>query len=171
MLAKRAHKAKGEIETAELELRAMGPLGDTVAEFEGEPINVFGGITGERVVARIYRYRRRKKNIVSAIVDAVLEPSIDRVETPCPYYGPCSGCQWQHISYKRQLQLKREAVEAQFSRLPSAGFRRGLSHARRPIPLQLQEPRSVHREVWRAARVFEPHYAQVRTHRRVYAHG
>ena len=118
MLAKRAHKAKGEIETAELELRAMGPLGDTVAEFEGEPINVFGGITGERVVARIYRYRRRKKNIVSAIVDAVLEPSIDRVETPCPYYGPCSGCQWQHISYKRQLQLKREAVEAQFRDYP-----------------------------------------------------
>ena len=114
MLAKRETEAKGELETAELRLRAMGPLGDTVADFEGQSINVFGGITGERVVARIYRYRRRKKHVVSAMVDAVLEPSPDRVAPPCPYYGPCSGCQWQHISYQRQLQLKRETVEAQF---------------------------------------------------------
>ena len=118
MLAKKAHETERDIETAELKLRAMGPLGDTVADFEGQPINVFGGITGERVVARIYRYRRRKKNIVSAMVDSVLEPSTDRVAPPCPYYGPCSGCQWQHISYQRQLQLKREAVEAQFRDYP-----------------------------------------------------
>ena len=118
MLAKKAHETERDIETAELKLRAMGPLGDTVADFEGQPINVFGGITGERVVARIYRYRRRKKNIVSAMVDSVLEPSTDRVAPPCPYYGPCSGCQWQHISYPRQLQLKRESVEAQFRDYP-----------------------------------------------------
>ena len=118
MLANKAHESTREIETAELELHAMGPLGDTVADFEGQPINVFGGITGERVVARIYRYRRRKKNVVSAMVDTVLEPSADRVATPCPYYGPCSGCQWQHISYQRQLQLKREAVEVQFRDYP-----------------------------------------------------
>ena len=118
MLAKKAHETERDIETAELKLRAMGPLGDTVADFEGQPINVFGGITGERVVARIYRYRRRKKNIVSAMVDSVLEPSTDRVAPPCPYYGPCTGCQWQHISYPRQLQLKRESVEAQFRDYP-----------------------------------------------------
>ena len=119
MLANKAHETERDIETAELELRAMGPLGDTVADFEGQPINVFGGITGERVVARIYRYRRRKKNIVSAMVDSVLEPSTDRVATPCPYYGPCSGCQWQHIAYERQLKLKREAVEAQLRDYPA----------------------------------------------------
>ena len=110
--------AKGEIETAELQLSAMGSLGDTVADFEDQSINVFGGIPGERVVARIYRYRRRKKHIISAIVDAVLEPATDRVVPPCPYYGPCSGCQWQHISYQRQLKLKRETVEAQFREYP-----------------------------------------------------
>ena len=97
-------------EIARLTLDRFGALGDTVAEFEGREINVFGGIPGERVECRIVRYRRRRKAVVSAIVTDVLEPSPHRVAPPCPYFGPCSGCQWQHIDYGHQLDLKREAV-------------------------------------------------------------
>ena len=86
----------------------MGELGDTVAELDGEPVNVFGGIPGERVVARIVRFRRRRKRVVSAIVTEVLEPSPHRVSPPCPFFGPCTGCQWQHIDYGHQLRLKRD---------------------------------------------------------------
>ena len=99
-----------DVETACLTLDRFGTLGDTVAEFEGREINVFGGIPGERVVCRIVRYRRRRKAVVSGIVTDVLEPSPHRVAPPCPYFGPCSGCQWQHIDYAHQLDLKREAV-------------------------------------------------------------
>jgi 23S rRNA (uracil1939-C5)-methyltransferase len=107
-----------EIELAELELVQMGPLGDTVAEFEGQTVNVFGGIEGERVIASIYRYRRRKKHIISAMVETVLRPSEHRVETPCEYYGPCSGCQWQHVSYQHQLELKQESIATQLREHP-----------------------------------------------------
>lgn len=103
---------------AELELAGMGELGDTLAEFEGQSIGVFGGIDGERVVARIYRYRRRKKSVVQAMVHDVLRPSKFRVDTPCPYYGPCSGCQWQHISYEHQLDLKRRSVAGHIQGYP-----------------------------------------------------
>ena len=99
-----------DAETACLTLDRFGTLGDTVAEFEGREINVFGGIPGERVVCGIVRYRRRRKAVVSGIVTDVLEPSPHRVAPPCPYFGPCSGCQWQHIDYAHQLDLKREAV-------------------------------------------------------------
>ena len=108
-----------EIELVELDLIQMGPLGDTLADFEDQTINVFGGIEGERVVARIYRYRRRKQRIISAMVETVLRPSEHRVATPCPYYGPCSGCQWQHVSYEHQLALKQEAVAAQLREFQS----------------------------------------------------
>ncbi len=102
-------------EYATLTLDEMGPLGDTIAQFEGEPINVFGGIVGEEVVARIVRYRRRRKHYVSAMVTEVVTPSPHRVVPPCPYFGPCTGCQWQHIDYERQLEMKREIVQGEIA--------------------------------------------------------
>ena len=104
------HSDDSPQELAQLKLEEMGPLGDTLAQFEGEPINVFGGIPGEEVVARIVRYRRRRRRLRSAIVSQVVKASPHRVAPPCPYFGPCTGCQWQHIDYPHQLLLKREAV-------------------------------------------------------------
>ena len=105
-------------EFAEVTLDGMGTLGDTTARLDGEPINVFGGIPGERVIARIWRYRRRRQSIVSGIVTEVLEPSPHRVSTPCPYVGDCTGCQWQHIEYGHQLHLKRQAILDWFAKSP-----------------------------------------------------
>ena len=105
-----------EQEYARLVLEGMGPLGDTYAQHGDEKVNVFGGIPGEEVVARIVRYTRRRQSRVSGIVTEVVKPSRYRVAPPCPYFGPCSGCQWQHIEYSYQLRLKREAVEEQFRR-------------------------------------------------------
>ena len=104
-----------EQELATLTLEEMGTVGDTVARLDGEPISVFGGIPGEVVVSRIFRYRRRRKRHVAGMVAEVLSPSPHRVAPPCPYYGPCTGCQWQHIDYSHQLTLKREAVERELS--------------------------------------------------------
>ena len=108
-----------EPEYAELFLDEMDELGDTTAEFEGKTINVAGGIPGERVIARIYRYRRRRQNKVSGIVDSVLMPSPDRVSPKCGYYGRCSGCQWQHTSYPAQLDNKRRRIVNEFAKYES----------------------------------------------------
>ncbi|MBI4310682.1 MAG: septum formation protein Maf [Chloroflexi bacterium] len=88
-------------------LNALGPLGETMAEAEGKPIAVFGGIPGEEVVAEVIAERRQH---VAAVVVEVVTPSPHRVQPPCPYFGACTGCQWQHISYQHQLDLKRQTV-------------------------------------------------------------
>ncbi len=103
-------------ELAELTLGEFDDLGDTTAEFEGRTINVAGGMPGERVMVRIYRYRRRRQNRVSGVVDSVLVPSPDRVTPKCGYYGRCSGCQWQHVTYPAQLDLKRQRIVREFAR-------------------------------------------------------
>ena len=106
-------------ELATLVLDGAAPLGDTHALYDGQRINIFGGIAGEEVVARIIRYRRRRRQMVSGVVVEVLRPSPYRVAPPCPYFGPCTGCQWQHVDYERQLELKRAAVMEQMSAYPA----------------------------------------------------
>ncbi|MCH8107115.1 MAG: 23S rRNA (uracil(1939)-C(5))-methyltransferase RlmD [Chloroflexi bacterium] len=96
---------RGELLT--LDLVSWGRLGEAMAEYGDRPVFVFGGIPGERVVAQVLRVHRK---YVSARVTQVLEPSPDRVEPPCPYFGVCTGCQWQHVSYTHQLSVKRDKV-------------------------------------------------------------
>ena len=107
-----------EEELVELVLGEIAPSGDTTAEFEGGTIEVFGGIPGERVVARVHRYHKRRRQVVAAAVVKVMSASPHRIAPPCPYYGPCSGCQWQHIDYDHQLALKADSVRAALATHP-----------------------------------------------------
>jgi 23S rRNA (uracil1939-C5)-methyltransferase len=40
----------------------------------------------------------------------ILEPSPDRVEPPCPVFGRCGGCEWQHLPYSLQWETKKGGV-------------------------------------------------------------
>ena len=94
-------------EKVELSLDSWGRLGEAMACYEGQDIFVLGGIPGEKVLAEVVRVRRK---YVAARVLEVLQPSSVRVDSPCQYYGYCTGCQWQHIDYPAQLEFKREKV-------------------------------------------------------------
>ena len=90
-----------------LHLTAWGRLGEAMASYDEQHVFVFGGIPGERVVAEVVAMKRK---YLAARVVEVLEPSPHRVEPPCPYFGDCTGCQWQHVAYDSQLDVKREKV-------------------------------------------------------------
>ncbi len=100
----------GRLEVGErvrLLLDGWGRLGEAHASYDGQLMFVFGGVPGEEVIAEVLKSRRK---YVAARVVEVLSPSSQRVEAPCPYFGPCTGCQWQHIDYQHQLELKRQKV-------------------------------------------------------------
>ncbi|MGF1506239.1 MAG: TRAM domain-containing protein [Anaerolineae bacterium] len=71
-------------------------------------------LPGERVRAR---HTQVEKSFAKARPVEVLRAAPDRVEAPCPHYGVCGGCHWQHAAYQAQLDLKRETVLDQFERI------------------------------------------------------
>jgi tRNA/tmRNA/rRNA uracil-C5-methylase (TrmA/RlmC/RlmD family) len=58
-----------------------------------------------------------KKNFARAKLLRVLQPSPERVEPACRYFGRCGGCQYQHVDYPAQLRLKHKQVADLFQRL------------------------------------------------------
>ena len=64
-------------------------------------------LPGERVRVRVFR---NHKNFSEADLVEVLTPSPHRVAAPCPLFGRCGGCQYQHLAYAEQLAWKRRQV-------------------------------------------------------------
>lgn len=64
-------------------------------------------LPGEEVEAEIFEDRR---GYCVAEPREVLHPSEWRITPPCPYFGKCGGCQFQHADYSHQLELKCEML-------------------------------------------------------------
>ena len=110
----------------ELEISSLSNLGVGIArvqlEDQGEQSNQSGQdeaqqgwvvfvphtLPGEKVLARIFR--NDKSHSQADLID-VLVPSTDRLEPKCSLFGRCGGCQYQHLSYDKQLAWKTRQVE------------------------------------------------------------
>ena len=88
--------------------------GEGVARWEDFVVFVPFVAVGELVEAEITEL---KKRYARARLLRVLEPSPERVEPGCRYFGACGGCQYQHLAYSAQLRLKHKQIGDLFERL------------------------------------------------------
>lgn len=98
----------------EIEIESLSHDGLGVGRFEGKVTFVSNALPGERVLAR-FSEAKSKFNAAHAI--EILRPSPDRVEPSCPHYAECGGCDLQHLSAERQLELKQIQVLDQLQRI------------------------------------------------------
>ena len=106
--------AIGEILTLDIGNIANG--GHFVARHDNQIIFVRHAISGEKAKVKVTAINSR-----FAFGDAVeiLKPSKDRVLPSCKYSHPegCGGCDFQHINYDVQSDLKKEVLKDQFKRI------------------------------------------------------
>ncbi|MEA2024130.1 MAG: class I SAM-dependent RNA methyltransferase [Actinomycetota bacterium] len=98
----------------ELTVDTIAHGGEAVGRIDGKAHFVAGAIPGERVEIEVFKEKARWAR--GRLVE-ILESSPDRIEPPCPAYPICGGCTWQHASYERQLEWKREVVVGQLAHL------------------------------------------------------
>lgn len=100
--------------TEQISIDAMANGGDGIGRRDGKAVFVPGAIPGDVAEIEIIEVKKRFER---ARLISVTEASSDRVEPPCPYFGTCGGCMWQHAQYESQLRWKAETVTGQLRHL------------------------------------------------------
>ena len=90
-----------------------------VAKQDGLVIFIQGAIAGEMAEAKILKV---KKNIAYAKVEKILTPSASRIRPSCPVFHQCGGCSYLHVSYEKQLEIKRQKVTDCLKRIGKIEF-------------------------------------------------
>ena len=65
---------------------------------------------------------QEQKNYAIAETVKIIEASPDRVSPRCPVFGKCGGCQLMHISYEKQLEIKRDILRGALKRIGGIDF-------------------------------------------------
>jgi 23S rRNA (uracil1939-C5)-methyltransferase len=88
--------------------------GDGLAHHEGQTVFVPLVLPGEIVSIAS---AARKKKFVRGRLERVVEASPERVVAPCPHFGRCGGCQYQHIPYDAQIRYKTDILRETLGRI------------------------------------------------------
>jgi 23S rRNA (uracil1939-C5)-methyltransferase len=88
--------------------------GDGVGRFQQQVVFVPFTVDGDEARVLITDVRKR---FVRGRLEKLLKPSPNRIEPRCRYYARCGGCQYQHIRYDHELQLKGQQVVDAFVRI------------------------------------------------------
>jgi 23S rRNA (uracil1939-C5)-methyltransferase len=97
-----------------VKIDSMAFGGNGVARVEGKVVFIPYTISGEEAWIEIVE---EKRSYSIGKLNRLIDPSPWRVVSPCPYFGVCGGCQWQHINYSTHGELKEEILREVLERI------------------------------------------------------
>ncbi|MEW6185334.1 MAG: class I SAM-dependent RNA methyltransferase [Thermodesulfobacteriota bacterium] len=98
----------------EVLITGLSSTGEGIGRVGGKVVFIPFTLPGEVVE---WELSESKKSYDRGRVLRIIEPSLDRIEPPCPFFMECGGCQLQHLDLVRQGKEKEK------------WFREGLVHA------------------------------------------
>lgn len=90
-----------------LEIEKMAITGEGVGRYEGAVVFVPFSAPQDKLKVKIVQV---KKNFLRAEIINILNPSPIRRNPPCPIFGSCGGCSWQHLAASFQLEEKQRLL-------------------------------------------------------------
>ncbi len=104
---------KGQI--LEVTVNGMDRHGMALYKSGQQTLFIHRAIEGDRVKIRVLNI---KNKYGSAELLKVISPSPFRIQSSCEDYDRgCGGCQWLHINYEKQLEIKTRIVREEMSRI------------------------------------------------------
>ena len=91
-----------------VKIKSLDHFGRGISHIEGKVVFIKNTLPGEEVEIKI---TNTKKNYLEGDVEKYISQSKSRIIPECPYYGICGGCDISHISYKEQINFKKEKFE------------------------------------------------------------
>src|SRR5437868_13028957 len=98
----------------ELRIEKLVYGGDGLGHHDGHTVFVPFVLPEELVSVKPIELR---KKFIRGWPAQIISPSPDRTAPPCPYFGVCGGCNYQHIPYELQLRYKSDILRETLSRL------------------------------------------------------
>ena len=92
----------------------MAFKGHGVARVNGKVFFIPYSVIGDKAWIKMVE---KKKNYSIGKLIQLIEPSPWRANPPCPFFGQCGGCQWQHINDSVQINSKEEILKEILKRL------------------------------------------------------
>jgi len=92
----------------EVEVQKIVPRGFGLGFADGLTVMVPLAAPGDRLRVRIVEL---KKRLAFAEIVEVVATGPERIEPPCPYFGTCGGCDFQHLNYGAQLAAKVSIID------------------------------------------------------------
>ncbi len=90
-----------------LDIQRIVPGGRGIGFHQGQAVFAPLAVPGDRL--EVLRWTDRK-GYLEVLESHLVEPSLERVSPPCPYFGSCGGCDFQQMSDLQQQAAKQDIL-------------------------------------------------------------
>lgn len=100
------------METVEVKTEKTVFGGNTIAKIASKTVFIPYTLPEETLLINIVQHKNDYDN---AEIIKIINPSPNRVEPACKYYGRCGGCNMMHINYEYQRELRKQMLIDSFA--------------------------------------------------------
>lgn len=111
-MARRRKRKPVPQEPVEVTIEKLSHEGRGIAHIDGKTVFVDGALPGEKI---LMKYAVVRGKFDEGYAEDVIEPSVNRVEPPCPKFDICGGCSLQHMASDEQIKFKQSILAEHFT--------------------------------------------------------